>query len=116
MSVFQAVERVFAYFEVADTERNFLISNVQQWAVIEGHTSVLVDIGRFSKQEPPEDPMVGIPLVNPVQKKDMGSLPVREFHIISHHKIAESAYHLCSGNNQRKDRALKQRGAKHRSI
>jgi len=87
MSVVQAVERVFAYFEVADTERNFLVSNVQQWAVTEGHTSVLVDIGRFSKQEPPEDPMVGIPLVNPVQKKDMGSLPVREFHTISHYKI-----------------------------
>lgn len=79
MSVVQAVERVFAYFEVSGTEQDFLISNVQQWAVTGGHTSVLVDVGRFSKQGPSEDPMVGIPLVNPVQKKDMGSLPVSEF-------------------------------------
>ena len=78
MSVVQAVERVFAYFEVAGTEQDFLISNVQQWAVTGGHTSILVDVGRFSTQGPSEDPMVGIPLVNPVQKKDMGSLPVSE--------------------------------------
>lgn len=79
MSVVQAVERVLAYFDVVGTEQNLLISNVQQWAVTEGHTVVLVDLGKFSKREPSEDPMADFPLVNPVQKKDMGSLPVRDF-------------------------------------
>jgi hypothetical protein len=90
MSVVQAVERVFAYFDVLGTEQSFLISSVQQWAVAEGHAAVLVDLGKFSKREPSEDPMADIPLVNPVQKKDMGSLPVRDFNPVSRPKPANT--------------------------
>lgn len=79
MSVPQIIERTFAYFDVPKTERDFLLSNVQQWAATEGHTSILVELGKLELTEPIPDPIADIPLVNPVQTKDMGSFPVRTF-------------------------------------
>lgn len=70
------MERLFAYFDVEKSEKDMLLSAVQQWALTEGYSSILIELGKLDLVEPAPDPIADIPHVNPVTKKDMGQLPV----------------------------------------
>lgn len=78
LSIPSTVQRLFAYFDIPAEERTYLLSQVQQWAVSQGHASVLVELSKLSIKEPAEDPIAGIPMVNPVKKQSI-SMPVSLF-------------------------------------
>ena len=52
------------------------MTHIQQWAVANGQATVLLELGKLSLKEPVEDPIAGIPLVNPVKKQNI-QVPVR---------------------------------------
>jgi hypothetical protein len=69
LSIPSTIQQLYSYFDIPSSERNYLMAAVQKWAIAQGHTSLLIELGRVSSPENVADPIADIPLITPVKKQ-----------------------------------------------